>query len=147
MRNFLFRGSILFLCMNFSFAEETSADLSSYKRSEGTLYYFKQMFGIVHKTPSRYSNALTTISCGHPLRTLILKDAKGKEFLPHEDWTLVKVGAYEGFVMRDYLTTTKGECFQDRFPKFFDSFDFEVSDLYYWGRLNDQALYGKSKVR
>ena len=111
------------------------------------IYYLNQIFGIVHQNPSRYSAALTTISCGHPLKVRRLLDAKGKEVAANEDWFFVKVGAYEGHILKEYASKQKPDCFQDHFPKFFDSFELEVTDLYYWGRLNDQYVTGKSKVR
>ncbi len=137
------------LLLNFSWAAdvEKASDYSSYKRAVGDIQYFRQIFGVVHQNPSRYSAALTTISCGHPIKILHLIDAKGKEFVPNDNWIFAKVGAYEGFVMKEYLNKQKANCFQDRYPKFFDSFDMDLSELYYWGRLYDQYVTGKSKVR
>jgi len=139
----------LFFVMQLSFGAdiEKAPDYSTYKKAVSDVQYFRQTFGVVHQNPSRYSSALTTISCGHPIKILRLLDAKGKEFIPNDDWVFAKIGAYEGFVLREYLGKQKGGCFQDRYPKFFDSFEMDVSELYYWGRLNDQYVTGKSKVR
>lgn len=140
---------VLSFLLNLSWAVEIEKgqDYSGYKKVVSDVLYFYQIFGVVHQNPSRYSSALTTISCGHPIKTLRLIDAKGKEFIPNESWVFAKVGAYEGFVMKEYLNKQKVQCFQDRFPKFFDSFDMDLSELYYWGRLYDQYVTGKSKVR
>lgn len=117
------------------------------KKVMGEVQYFRQIFGVVHQNTSRYSNALTTISCNHPVKLIRLIDASGKEVAGNETWAFVKVGAYEGYLMRENLTKQKNDCFQDRYPKFFDSFEPDLSELYYWGRLYDQYVSGKSKVR
>lgn len=99
--------------------------------------YYKYMFGNVHQNPSRYSSALTTISCGHPVKIYSIKMG---------DWTKVKVGAQIGYLPMEYLSSKRPVCFQDKYPRFFDQFSLGPTDLYYWGRLYDQYVMGKSKV-
>lgn len=122
-------------------------DKGNLKKVMGEVNYFRQIFGVVHQNPSHYSAALTTISCNHPLKLIRLVDASGKELRGNEDWVFVKVGAYEGYLANQNVSKQRVECFQDRYPKFFDSFDADLSELYYWGRLYDQYVSGKSKVR
>lgn len=111
--------------------------------------YFSEIYGHVHKNPFRYSLGLTTISCGHPMK--ILK-ARESEKDPYQEvfsgnWRLVKVGPYQGYILMDYISEKKPKCFQDKYPKFFEHFNLEIADMYYWGKLYDQYLAGKSKVQ
>ncbi|MCK5073467.1 MAG: SH3 domain-containing protein [Bacteriovoracaceae bacterium] len=100
--------------------------------------YFKFMFGHIHLNPLRYSESLTAISCGHPVK--IYNKQKG-------DWKFVKVGPYKGYIHKKALSAKKPLCFQDRYPKFFDLFELDPSEQYYWGRLFDQYVRGKSKLK
>ena len=129
-------------------AEEVSSN-ASIKRSPIGVRYFSQMMGNVHQNPSRYSQVLTTISCNHPVKVLKEVSKDGKEFILYgeDKWHLVSVGPYEGFVMADYLSEKKNSCFEEEFPKFFDGLSLDINDLYYWARLYDQYVQGKSKVR
>ena len=105
------------------------------------VFYYKNIFGSLHQGPSQYSSVLTTISCGHPVKVYESSD-KTKE-----KWANVKVGAYTGYVLKDFLATKKVECFQDKYPRFFENLQMDLADYYYWGRLYDQYIQGKSKVR
>lgn len=127
--------------------KDIAPDNGNLKKVMGEVQYFRQIFGVVHQNTSRYSTALTTISCNHPVKLIRLVDAKGKEVASNDTWAFVKVGAYEGYLVRENLAKQKNDCFQDRYPKFFDSFEPDLSELYYWGRLYDQYVNGKSKVR
>lgn len=110
--------------------------------------YFRPIFGHVHRNPSRYSSSLTTISCGHPIKVLKLVPKKGRPVTVfNKVWHFVKVGPYEGYIDGKYLKEKKTNCFQDRYPKFFDSLELDLTELYYWGRLYDQYVFGKSRVK
>jgi len=112
------------------------------------LSYFRPIFGHVHRNPSKYSSSLTTISCGHPVKVYKLTPKKGRAVtLFNKIWHYVKVGPYEGYIDKKYLASSKPDCFQDRYPKFFDSLELDLTELYYWGRLYDQYVFGKSRVR
>jgi len=103
--------------------------------------YLNTIFGHVHRNPSRYSSSLTTISCGHPIKVL------KQNILGKGQWAQVKVGAHKGFINLMYLSDKRPACFQDRFPRFFDNLDLELTDLYYWGKLYDQYVIGRTKVQ
>ncbi len=118
------------------------------KRISAGIQYSKEIFGHVHQNPSRYSASLTTISCGHPIKVVTLKYPDGREeSMVDGKWLPVSVGPYDGYVAADSLSEKRPDCFQDRYLKFFDAFGMELSELYYWGRLNDQYVTGKSRVR
>lgn len=102
------------------------------------LKYYKNIFGHVHQNPSRYSNSLTTISCGHPVKVYAN---------PKKHWSRVKVGPHSGFIEKNFLLNKRPKCFQDNYPRFFDQFTLDISELYYWGRLYDHYVQGKSRVQ
>ena len=111
--------------------------------------YFKMLFGHVHRNPSRYSNSLSTLSCGHPVKVFEVssKGSKEKSIVINDDWNYVQVGPYKGYMMINHLTDKRPTCMQDQFPRFFDNVGLELTDMYYWGKLNDQYITGRSRVR
>lgn len=118
------------------------------KRVVVKVMYFNEMMGNVHQNTSRYSQTLTTISCNHPVKVQKIVGADKKEQINfgNGEWLAVNVGPYEGYLLSGLLSDKKQECFQDRFPKFFDEMQLSLTDLYYLGRLNDQYMTGKSKA-
>ena len=111
--------------------------------------YYKNPFGHIHKNPSRYSQSLSTIECGHPVKIYALESEKGKPLqeLFEGRFRYVGVGPYEGYIDQAYLSPKKASCLQDRFPKFFEHLDLTLSDMYHWGKLYDHYVYGKSRVK
>ncbi len=112
------------------------------------IMFYKNFFGNIHQNSSRYSATLTTVSCGHPIKVYKPKVSKGTQSSDNfSDWQSVKVGPYEGFVLNELLSTSRPDCFQDQFSKFFELFDLNLAELFYWGRLYDQYVTGKSRVK
>lgn len=118
------------------------------KKTIAGVSYFNKPMGNLHQNPSRYSLVLTTISCNHPVKVMKETSADGKEFILYAEdkWNLVTVGPYEGYIMADYLSDKKVECFEEEYSKFFDGLNLGVNELYYWARLYDQYVQGKSQV-
>jgi hypothetical protein len=110
--------------------------------------YFAKMMGNLHQNPSRYSEVMTTITCNHPVKVLKETSKDGKDLLlfGEDNWNLVTVGPYTGYIMSEYLSQKKAECFDENYSKFFDGLKLDVNDSYYWARLYDQYIQGKSKV-
>ena len=102
--------------------------------------YFNEIFGHIHMNPSKHSQSLSTIACGHPLR--ILKQEKDED-----GFKLVKGGPYKGYIHESLLSEKIPDCIQESHPKFFDLLDLTLSDMYFWGKLQDQVVEGKSKVQ
>jgi hypothetical protein len=102
------------------------------------VFYFNPILGHVHQSPSRTSPSLTTIQCGHPLR--VIEDSN---VIIGEDWSLVSVADWKGFVWKRHLISKKPDCIQAKYPKFFDGLSLDLAELYYWGRLNDHWTEGK----
>lgn len=102
--------------------------------------YFNEVFGHIHMNPDRQSQSLSTIACGHPLRILKQKEEQ-------EGFKLVKAGPYKGFIHQSLLSQKQPTCIQESYPKFFDLLNLSLSEMYFWGKLQDQAVEGKSKVQ
>ncbi len=96
--------------------------------------YFNRIFGHVHLSPHATSSSLTTISCGFPLR--IKQEQKTK----HKNWIRVIAGDESGYIFHEYLSDQKPDCFQAKYPHFYNALNLDLSDLYYWGRLLDQVI-------
>jgi hypothetical protein len=132
-----------------SFNLHAQVDSSGMTKSLIGIKYFNQMMGNVHQNASRFSQVLTTISCNHPVKVMKQTSKDGKEFVAFGDnaWNLVSVGPYDGYIMSEYLSDKKNVCFEEEYSKFFDGLELDINDLYYWARLYDQYVQGKSRVR
>lgn len=110
------------------------------KEESFLVLYFNQEFGHVHNAMAKSSDSLTTLGCGHPVKIL-------KSKIPLSDgWKRVKVGLHEGYIHQQFLDEKRPSCFQGRYPKFFGALNLDLTQLYYWGRLSDQYVYGKTQV-
>jgi hypothetical protein len=128
---------ILLLFSLFSFAETTSTD----EKVVG-VFYMKPLFGHVHQTSVRTSPSLTTIQCAHPVKVI-----ESSKVSVSPEWAYVQVADYRGFILKDYLSDKKPDCFQGKYPKFFDTLNLDLQELYYWGRLYDHYVQGESRVQ
>ena len=99
--------------------------------------YLNTPWGHVHQNQSRYSTSLTTVSCGHPLKVVAHAG----------DWEKVQAGPYTGFVRAAQLVDKKPDCVQDKYPRFFDDLKLEITEMYYWGKLYDHYIEGKSRLK
>ncbi len=99
--------------------------------------YLNTPWGHVHQNSSRYSTSLTTVSCGHPIKVLEI----------NKGWAKVVAGPYTGYVQDVHLSPKKIECIQDKYPRFFDDLKLEITQMYYWGKLYDQYVEGKSRLK
>lgn len=119
------------------------------KRTLIAVRYFNRIMGNVHQNASKYSQVLTTITCNHPVKVMKEVSKDGKEFILYgeDNWNLVSVGPYEGYLLTEYLSDKKIECPDEEYSKFFDGLNLDINDMYYWARLYDQYVQGKSKVR
>lgn len=105
------------------------------------IFYFKPMFGHVHQTSVRTSASLTTIQCAFPVKVI-----ESSKVQVGQEWAYVQVADYKGFILKQYLSDKKPSCLQGRYPKFFDSLNLDLSELYYWGRLYDHYTQGETRV-
>lgn len=130
--------SLLLLSSTFSLLAETVAE----DEKVVGIFYFKPILGHVHESPKELSSSLTTIQCGHPMK--VMESSKVKV---SEQWAYVQVADFKGFILKSFLSPSRPECFQAKYPKFFDGLNLDLSELYYWGRLYDNYLQGQSKVQ
>jgi hypothetical protein len=128
---------IILLSSILSFAESTSTD----EKVVG-VFYMKPLFGHVHQSSVRTSASLTTIQCAHPVKVI-----ESSKVSISKEWAYVEVADYRGFVLKQYLSETKPDCLQGKYPKFFDALNMDLSELYYWGRLYDHYIQGETRVQ
>ncbi len=105
------------------------------KENKLDIFYYNNIFGNIHQNKSDYSSAITTISCGQLLKI--------KNYNEQAQWMHVQSGPYKGYIKSHYASKEVPVCFQDKYPKFFESLDIDISDTYYWGRLYDLYLTSK----
>ena len=104
--------------------------------------YLKNIFGHIHQNPRRHSRAITTVSCGYPIK--VIKREEG-ERASAEGWYRVEAGTYKGFVRVAHTSEKKEPCFQEKYPRFFDRSELGPTDYYRWARLQELLLRGVSK--
>lgn len=108
--------------------------------------YFSQIMGNVHQNPARTSQVMTTVNCNHPIKVIAQTKKENTIISPKEKWMPVQVGPYEGYVMERFLSDKPVECFAERYPKFFDELNLDITEHYYWARLYDQYIEGQSRL-
>lgn len=97
--------------------------------------YFNEFMGHLHKSSSKTSNSLTTIQCSQPVKVL---EEDGK--FNSGQWFYVSVGDDKGYIHSQFLQTSRPECFQEKYPRFYQKLELDLSDMYYFGRLEDHFL-------
>lgn len=129
------------------FSEEVKNEKVSKKEQIG-VKFFMEIMGNVHQNPSRYSQVLTTLSCNHPVKIMKEISIDGKEMIlfGEDKWNLVNVGPYTGYIMKDFLSESKNDCFEEAHSKFFEAMNLDINDLYYFARLYDQYVQVKTKA-
>src|SRR5665647_2608405 len=105
------------------------ADTHSTDEKVVGIFYFTPLFGHVHQSSVRTSASLTTIQCSHPVKVI-----ESTKVFAGPEWAYVEVADHRGFILKDFLATKRPECFQGKYPKFFDALNLDLSELYYWGR-------------
>ncbi len=122
---------IFFILANFSFAQ---------KNNQNNIKYFLPFLGIIHRNPSLHSSTLTTIACGFPLKIL-----PAQPLMPG-DFYYVQAGSSIGYVHVSTVSEVQPFCFQDQYPMFFNGLNLDLTELYYWGRLNDQFQVFQTRI-
>ncbi len=105
------------------------------------VFYFRPLLGHVHQSAVRESASLTTIQCAHPIKVY-----ESSKVSTDPNWAYVEVADHRGFILKEYLSEKRPDCFQGRYPKFYDSLNLDLAELYYWGRLYDQYIQGNTRV-
>ena len=108
--------------------------------------YLTEIFAHLHDRPDIYSAAKTTLACGHVVN--ILQEDPKKKSVPNNNlWAYLEASGRDGYMIKTFLSPQRPECFQESYAVFFELLNLEVSDLYYWGRLQELILRGRSRVK
>jgi hypothetical protein len=105
------------------------------------VFYLMPMFAHVHPVANSSSASLTTIQCSHPVKVI-----QSSNVSVSKEWAYVQVAEFKGFILRGYLSEERPDCLQGKYPKFFDSLNLDLSELYYWGRLYDRYIQGETRL-
>lgn len=123
------------------FSSLVMADTKSTDEKIVGTFYFSPILGHVHQSPSRTSASLTTIQCAHPIKVM-----ESSKVTVSPEWAYVQVADHRGFILKQFLSGKRPECFQGKYPRFFDALNLDLSELYYWGRLYDHYVQGESRA-
>ncbi len=107
--------------------------------------YFNLFAGHLHQMANSDSTSLKQLSCGDKVRVLTDENMGKNE--SRVEWLKVNVGAYIGHVRKDFLVNEPPTCFSNKYLKFVEQFKLEITDKYNLGRLYDNYIWGKSKVK
>ena len=114
--------------------------ISSLSYAEIGRLYYSNFLGHLHENPSKDSTSLTIVQCSHSVKVL-------KSSTSIDGWRYVQVGEDKGYIQSQFLVRKRPECLQEKYPKFYNKFELNLSEMYYWGRLYDLYLQGKSKIK
>ncbi len=104
--------------------------------------YLNKFMGHLHKNPTKLSSSLTTLQCSHGLKVM-----ESDAISAPVGWVYVQAGDDKGFIESRFLSATRPECFQDKYPRFYSELNLDLTDMYHWGRLFDHFDTGKSRVK
>lgn len=127
----IFAIFLILLFANNSFAKSKSKKLGR--------KYFNQFLGHVHKNPTKESTSKTIVQCSHSVELLFKKGTPN-------GWQFVRVGEDKGYVEDRFLSRKRPVCLQAKYPKFYNKLGLDITDMYYWGRLNDHYIQGRTTV-
>lgn len=96
--------------------------------------FVKTPFAQIHQNPTRISRILTTFECGQGLK---IKKSDG-------DFVYVSFANYEGYILESHLQESKpNDCYQDKYRKFFEYLNLGISEMHYFGKLQDMMIEGQ----
>ncbi len=102
--------------------------------------YFNQFLGHLHKNPDSDSTSMTIIQCSHSVKVL-------KKANVLAGWVFAQVGEDKGFIKSEFLSEKRPSCFQSKYSRFYNSVELDITEMYFWGRLSDHYISGKSRIK
>ncbi len=127
---------VVFLLLSSVFAQ-AKKPATSKDTPKKTIYYIQTVYSQLHQNPSKFSRVLSTFECGQPFYVLSS---------PISEFYQVEYSNYKGFMSTNVLGKNKPtECWQDMYRRFFDHIDIGVTEIHYWGRLQDLLIKGESR--
>lgn len=110
-------------------------------KNVGRLYY-QGFMGHLHKEAADSSASLTALQCAHSV-SIIERDG----LVIPDGWVFAKVGEDYGYIRSRFLGEGRPNCFQEKYPKFYQNLNLDLTDFYFWGRLSDHFIEGESLAR
>ena len=115
--------------------------LTAFSKVVGRMY-FNEFMGHLHKSPLKTSNSLTTIQCSQSVKIL---EEKGK--FNSGEWFYASVGEDKGYIHSQFLQTSRPNCFQEEYLRFYQKLNLDITDMYYFGRLQDHYLKATTRAQ
>ncbi len=107
--------------------------------------YFNLFSGHLHQVPNPQSTSLKVLNCGDRLK--VVTNEKEGVASTKFSWSKLQTASYIGYVRKEFLSEEPPKCFSNKYLKFVEQFKLELTDKYNWGRLYDQYVLGKSRVK
>lgn len=96
--------------------------------------YLNRPYAQLLNNPYSYSSAVTTLPCATPL--LVTPELKSNAV----DWIGAKFADEKGYIYRPFLSLDRpSDCYQEKYPIFLRALGLDVTELFYWGRLQNQV--------
>ena len=96
--------------------------------------YLNRTYAQLLNNPYSFSSTITTLPCATPLTV----DPTLKSNAV--DWVGVQFAQERGYVYRKFVSIERpNDCYQEKYPVFLSALNLDVSELYYWGRLQNQV--------
>lgn len=105
-------------------------------------YYVQTLFLNLHTHPSPFSTSLKTLSCGEKVEIY----EKGDGGVP-EDFAYGLFERSFGYLIKKSLSEEKSNCALEKYPQFFSLINLDIADMYYWGKLQDQMISDRTRVK
>lgn len=135
-----FRLKLLFFLILISFSNIFAAQVPVIRDA-----YFNLFSGHLHQGPNPQSTSLKVLNCGDRLK--IIPNEKEGTVPVKFSWSKLQTASYIGYVRQEFLSEEPPKCFNNKYLKFIEQFKLELTDKYNWGRLYDQYVLGKSRVK
>jgi hypothetical protein len=102
--------------------------------------WFTKTYGQMQPWPAPLGEGLMTLSCGQSLETY------SADQIPMNH-VLVGANGQKGLLRQEDTSEKRPSCPQGKYPRFMNGLELTLMDLYYWGRLNDIVVRGRSKAK
>lgn len=109
------------------------AVLSLGARAQESTEFVNKAYAQIHQNPTKISRIITTFECAQPLK---VKKVEGT-------FSYVSFGTYEGYILSSHLSAKKpNDCYQDKYRKYFELLNLGITEMHYFGKLQDLFVDG-----
>ncbi len=102
--------------------------------------WFAKTYGQMKPWPGPLDEGLLTVSCGQSLETY------SSDQIP-ANHVFVGVSGQKGLLLQEDTLEKRPICPQSQYPRFTKGLGLTLMDVYYWGRLGDMVIRGRSKAK